>query len=91
MILPQTETTGMKAWQKAGWKLEPLNIPLLLVSPPAARIDLQSSEVDDLAPIGSFSLIESSNRRTIDTLTHQALLAQSLRDYKSIWTTLAQR
>jgi len=91
MILPQTESTNMRAWQKSGWRLTPLNIPVLLVSPPIARTDFRNAEIDDLAPVGGFEITPASNRRTIDPLTHQSLLEQSLREYKEIWTILAQR
>lgn len=91
MALPYTESTNMKVWQETGWKIRPLNVPVLIIPPPAAYTDLHSGEPQDLIPIGAFELISPPRRRAIDTLTHRALLERSLRDYGDIWTTLAER
>lgn len=91
MILPQTENTGMKIWQEAGWKLVPFNVTIPVVDPITMLIDLKTSESEYPAPGGVLKITRTPNSRFIDTRTHEALLGQGLREYKDIWKTLAER
>ena len=87
----QTETASMKAWQESGWTIKTFNIPVLVTAPPAARVELEALDSQDVVSIGGFELIYPSRGRVIDTLTHQTLLEQSLREHEGIWRTLAER
>ena len=60
MVLPQTENTNMKAWQAAGWKITPLNVPVVSVMPPAECTDIRGSEPRDMMLIGTFKLQQPS-------------------------------
>lgn len=91
MSLPLTESTNAKFWQESGWTIKPLNIPVMAILPPAANINLVDVEPQDLVSTGGFELVHSLHIHTIDTLTHQTLLEQSLRQYEDIWRTLAER
>ena len=91
MTMPLTDNADIKVWQELERKITPLNIPVSAVAPPPTRVDLAPFELQELGLLGSFEFIQPSRRRTRDVGTHQALLEESLREYRDIWRTLAER
>jgi|Deesub1362A_J573_1020465.scaffolds.fasta_scaffold18070_3 hypothetical protein len=77
--------------QIAGWNLVALNVTLVAVPPPSARIDFEAPTEDDYTHLGGMKIIETKRARRIDQDTHNALLDESLREYGDIWRRLAQR
>ena len=90
MSMPRTESTDMKVWEELEWRITPLNVPVLVVETPDAFMDLRSVEPQGVLP-GDIDFIQVSRRRSIDILTHQSLLKESLQEYSNIWRTLAGR
>lgn len=80
--MPLTESTDMKFWE-SGWTIKPLNVPILVVAPPAAHTDLiiilplEEEEVDiSAALLEDKDFVESIKRareemRRGEYLTHQ--------------------
>jgi len=81
----------MEIWELQGWRLRtPLNFPTLVLDAPEIFNNLRSVEPQEVAP-GDFVFIWATHERNIDTLTHQSLLEESLREYSKIWRTLAKK
>ncbi len=90
MITYAMVATATDTWRDSEWRVMPLNVPTLLVDPPAAALLItRESEFEEL--VGSYHVVQPSHRRAIDSDTHGALLEESLRDYEDIWRILAQR
>jgi len=89
MANPQTENTNMNIMLKSGWIIGPLNFQLIDVAPPVPQVGI--SEYRVLDPSGGFELVHPSQVPTIDTITHLALLDESLKTYEGIWRVLAER
>lgn len=91
MIIPQTESSDTEVWELQGWRLgTPLNLPILVVDAPEVFTNLRSAEPQEGVP-GDFVFICGTHERNIDTVTHQNLLEESLREYSEIWRTLAEK
>jgi len=91
MSMPQTETSDMKVWEHQRWTLgTPLNIPVFSIEVPEVFIDLRSAEPAEAVP-GGFAFVWPRRERNIDSVTHESLLQKSLREYRDIWRTLAER
>ena len=86
-----TESTDMKDWLESGWTVTPLKMVVIESAPPAACVDLKASEFEGQMAKGFLEILRPSSRRSIDMLTHQTLLEQSLRQYEEIWGTLAEK
>ncbi len=89
MSIPLTESTDMRFWSESGWTFKPFNIPTMAITLPVANIDLIEAEPQDLEP-GVYEL-DTLQRHTIDPLTHQNFLEESLEQYGDIWKILAVR
>jgi hypothetical protein len=91
MTMPQTESSDMKVWERQEWRLRsPLNFPVLVVDAPEVFTGLRSREPQEAVP-GDFVFVGSTREGNIDTLTHQSLLEESVREYSDIWRTLAEK
>jgi len=89
-MIPQTESSDVRVLEDEGWELRsPMSIPVIVEAPgPVAEIrsfDLKSEKPSD------FILIQPGHGRRIDKATHQALLEESLREYRDIWRTLGKK
>jgi hypothetical protein len=51
-----SETVGMKDWEATGWEIRPYHFAVIEAPPPADYIALQTPKLDELNPIGGFSL-----------------------------------
>ncbi len=90
MNLPQTESTNMEFFTRH-WNLRmPSNFPVLDIEAPEGIAEIKSSEIQNILP-GTLSIDWQIREHTIDTLTHEALLNESLQEYSNIWRTLAEK
>jgi hypothetical protein len=91
MSIPQTQSSDMKVWEDQQWEVKaPLGIPVIAVETPALFADLRSVELEEAMP-SDFTLVWSRHERNIDTVAHQSLLEESLREYGDIWRKLAEK
>jgi len=91
MNLTQTESTNMEFFTQQQWNLKmPLNFPVLDIEAPEGIKNIKSSEIQDILP-GTLRIVWQIREHTIDTLTHKALLDESLLEYSDIWRTLAKK
>lgn len=91
MNLTQTESTNMEFFAKQHWILRmPLNFPVRYIEAPEDFTEIKSGEIQVITP-GNFFIVWPNREHTIDTLTHKALLDESLQEYSDIWRTLAEK
>ena len=89
MKMTQTESTNMEFFTQQQWILRmPLNFPVLDIEAPKDFTEIKSYEIQDITP-GNLIIVWQNREHTIDTLTHNALLDESIREYSNIWRTLA--
>lgn len=77
MTMPQTETTNMRAWQEPEWKIAQLNVPVLVVLPPAAFTSFE--EPPSLESVGGFEIAEPGDQSSEDSEDLQDALATEFR------------
>jgi len=88
MTISQTECSDMQVWLKQEWKLSsPLNV-VLQVEAPAFFGDFVGVEPQETRP-GDYAIIWPRREQNMDSVTHHALMEESLREYSDIWRTLA--
>jgi len=91
MNIPQTQNSDMKVWEDQQWEVRmPLGIPVVAVETPALFTDFRSVEPREAFP-SDFTLVWPRHERSIDTVTHQSLLQESLREHGDIWRKLAEK
>ncbi|OGO04490.1 MAG: hypothetical protein A2Y60_06500 [Chloroflexi bacterium RBG_13_54_9] len=90
MRLPQTESSDTKTFEELGWEITPLNIPVLMIEPPNVSLELSEAKEEKALP-GEINLAPPAVVRKVDTLTHRALLEESLMKHGEIWKTLAKK
>ena len=83
-------TTDTQTWVNAGWDITSLNL-VSAVEPPRLTTAFVGWDPGNAAWLGELKIILSEPYRAIDMAEHQALLDQSLKEYKDIWRDLAQR
>jgi len=91
MTLPLTHNNNMKDWKRSVWKILPTsNAITLFMNTTAGRTTIRNGELGDGGLLGAFRIIESGGRRTIDRLTHETFLEQSIKEHEDLWRTLAK-
>ena len=91
MTLPLTHNDYMGDWKRSGWKILPTsNAITLFMNSTAGRTTIRNGELEEVGPLGAFGIVESRGRRTIDRLTHETFLEQSIREHEDLWRTLAK-
>jgi hypothetical protein len=92
MFTHQTETTSTRVLLESGWTILPhQGVAVLHVAPPEPAVNLISVNPQEIKGIGTFELVNPSDRRAIDPRLHQVLLDESLREYERIWRVLAEK
>lgn len=90
MEVLQTESADTKTFEELEWHIMPLNIPVLMVEPPDISLELTEIEEKEVL-LGDINFVPRTTQLTIDMMTHQALLEESLVKHKEIWRTLAEK
>ena len=90
MRVLQTESSDTKTFEELGWEITPLNIPVLVIEPPDVSLQLSEAKEEQVLP-GEIDFVPPVTGRKIDTLTHRALLEDSLIKHRDIWKTLAKK
>ena len=89
-MMRQTETADIRALEELGWIITSLSTPVLVIKPPSVFLELGEVEEEEVLP-GDVNFVPLTRGRSIDTLTHRALLEESVTEYRDIWRTLAER
>lgn len=86
----QTDCADSKTFDELDWDINPVNTPVLTIEPPRISTELAELKQEEVLP-GEIDFVPISLPSTIDTLTHYALLNDSLVKYREIWKTLAEK
>ena len=73
------------------WKVTPLHMLPIGVSPPSTRTNLRVLLPEEHQGMGGFNLSWPSGVRPIDAHLHELLLEQSIIEYGDLWRSLAGR
>jgi len=90
MRVLQTESSDTITFEELGWIITPLNVPVWIVEPPHALLELTEVKSEKVLP-GDIDFVPLPPRRRIGMRTHRALLNESLAEYEAIWRTLAEK
>lgn len=90
MKTPQTESADIRTFEESDWSIIPLNIPVSLIEPPDVSVELNEAKEEQVIS-GDIDFVPPIGGRHIDTLTHHALLEESLIKHREIWQTLAKK
>lgn len=77
-------------WYDEDWTIVTSNIPATSVATPTTKVRFSLLEPDDTLP-GQFGISIIVRKKFIDEVTHKNMLEQSIKEYGSIWRTLAEK
>jgi len=77
-------------WCDEDWKIVTSNIPVTMVAAPTTKVRFNMLEPDDTLP-GQFGISTNIRKRFIDEVTHKNMLEKNIKEYESIWRTLAEK
>lgn len=90
MVMFMTVNDSTTDLERSGWTFMPYNVSVLEARPTAPPVFLWVEPEEAKGP-SEIILTGPHDKCLIDQQTHQSLLAQSLREYESIWRDLAER